>query len=479
MADDRFDRHMSDEDALMWHIEKDPILRSTILALAIFDEAPDWRRLRARIERATHIIPRLRQRVVSPPFRIGPPRWTYEPTFDLDFHLRRMRLPAPGTHRQLLDALQPMAAASFDRARPLWEFTLIEGLQGPADSRAAFAMKVHHSVTDGVGGMELLAHLVDFSRDPGDAVLEDVVEEPALEDTSSLQLMRESVAHTQRRVFGIARRVPATAWSAARSTMRDPVGAASTVTNTVRSVARTLAPATAPMSPVMVDRGLGRRLDTFDVALDDLRRSAKATGGSLNDVFVAAVLGGLRGYHARHGAAPNELRMTLPINLRQRGDVTAGNRFAPARFAVPADLDDPRDRVEAIGALVRSWRSEPALQMTGTLAGVLNRLPTATTTALFGSMLKCCDFVTTNVPGAPVPVFAGGAEVERMYAFAPPSGAAVNVSLISHCDTCCIGVVSDTTAIPDPDLLVSCLRSGFDELLSLGWSDVPPSIVTG
>jgi hypothetical protein len=161
----------------------------------------------------------------------------------------------------------------------------------------------------------------------------------------------------------------------------------------------------------------------------------------------------------------------LPINLRQQGDVTAGNRFAPARFAVPANLEDPRQRIEALGALVRSWRAEPALQMTGTLAGVLNRLPTATTTALFGSMLKCCDFVTTNVPGAPVPVYAGGAEVERMYAFAPPAGAALNVSLISHCDTCCIGVVSDTTAIPDPDLLISCLRSGFDELLSLGWSD--------
>jgi WS/DGAT/MGAT family acyltransferase len=468
MADERFDRHMSDEDALMWHIEKDPILRSTILALAIFDRPPDWQRLRSRIDRATHVIPRLRQRVVSPPFRIGPPRWTYEPTFDLDFHLRRTRLPTPGTHRQLLDALQPIAAASFDRARPLWEFTLIEGLEGPSGTRAAFAMKVHHSVTDGVGGMELLAHLVDFSRDAADTVLEDAPEVPMSDDTSSLQLVRESVAHSRRRAFGIARRLPAAAFNAARGAARDPVGAASTLTNTARSIARTLAPATAPMSPVMVHRGLGRRLDTFDIVLDDLRRSAKATGGSLNDVFVAAVIGGLRGYHARHGAEPQQLRMTLPINLRQRGDVSAGNRFAPARFAVPTDLADPRERVEAVGALVRSWRSEPALQMTGTLAGVLNRLPTAMTTALFGSMLKCCDFVTTNVPGAPIPVFAGGAEVERMYAFAPPSGAAVNISLISHCDTCCIGVVSDTTAIPDPDLLVSCLRSGFDELLSLG-----------
>jgi hypothetical protein len=86
---------------------------------------------------------------------------------------------------------------------------------------------------------------------------------------------------------------------------------------------------------------------------------------------------------------------------------------------------------------------------------------------LFGGMLKCCDFVTTNVPGAPVPVFSGGAEVERLFAFAPPSGAAFNVALISHCDTCCIGIVIDTAAVPDPEVLVGCLTRGFSEVLAL------------
>ena len=150
----------------MWLVEKDPILRSTIVAVALFDRPPDFDRLRARIDRATCLIPRFRQRVLSPPFRLGPPRWSVESTFDLDFHLRRMRLPAPGTERTLLDALQPMASAGFDRARPLWEFTLIEGLyDADGTERAAFAMKVHHAVTDGVGGMALLALLVDLTAD--------------------------------------------------------------------------------------------------------------------------------------------------------------------------------------------------------------------------------------------------------------------------------------------------------------------------
>jgi diacylglycerol O-acyltransferase len=463
----RFTTHMSDEDALMWHVEKDPILRSTIVAVAIFDGTPDFDRLRDRIDRATSFIPRLRQRVLSPPFRLGPPRWSVEQTFDLDFHLRRMRLPEPGTERALLDVLQPIATAGFDRARPLWEFTLIEGLTG-ADGveRSAFAMKVHHSVTDGIGGMALLAQLVDLTADPSER-LADAPPSPAPESMTASALVRDSLVHSSRRMLGVTRRIPQTVTGAALTTLRDPIRSGLGLVRTATSIGRALAPASVPMSPVMRSRGLGRRLDFFDLSLDDIRRAGKATEGSVNDVFLASVVGGLNRYHERHGDCPDALRMTLPISLRREGDDAAGNHFAPARFSVPITVADPRERVRVISSLVLQQRAEPFLQLTGPLAGILNRLPTTTTTALFGGMLKCCDFVATNVPGAPVPVFAGGARVDRLYAFAPPAGAAVNVSLISHCDTCCIGLVIDTTAVPDADVLVECIREGFDELLSL------------
>ncbi len=464
MVTGQFTKHMSDEDALMWHIEKDPILRSTILAVAIFDRPPDWTRLRARIERATRVIPRLRQRVLSPPFRIGPPRWATESTFDLDFHLRHLRLTPPGDAPTLLDALQPIASSAFDRARPLWEFTLFEGLDG---ERAALAMKVHHSITDGVGGMALLTELVDLEREPGE--LDDDLDlpvVPAPDTFGTVALVRDSISHTSRRMLGIARRTPGRVTSNTFAAVRDPVGAAANVAITARSVSRLLAPATSPMSPLMVDRGLGRCLAMLNVGLDDLRRTGKSTEGSVNDVFLAAIIGGLHRYHERHGVVIDSLRMSLPINLRTAGDDAGGNRFAPARFPVPANVEDPAERVRALGVLVRNWRAEPALRMTSVLAGTLNRLPTSTTTALFGGMLKCVDFVATNVPGAPVPVFTGGARIDRMYTFAPTAGAAVNVSLVSHCDTCCVGVVVDTTAVPDAAVLVDCLRLGFEEMLA-------------
>jgi len=459
----RFAQHMSDADALMWNIEKDPVLRSTIVAVGILDCEPDFARLRRRLDRASITIPRLRQRVITPPFRIGPPRWLHETGFDLDYHLRRVRLAAPADDRTLLELVAPIAQSSFDRARPLWELTIVEGLSG---GRAAAVMKVHHSVTDGVGGIDLLSHIVDIERDADEP--SELPEPASPSPLDTFALVRDSIDHTARRVLGISRRIPGTIAGAALTTLREPLRAAASAVDTTRSIARMLAPATAPLSSVLLTRGLGRRLDTFDIPLDDLKRAAKAANGSLNDAFVAAVVGGLSRYHTRHGATVSELRMTLPINLRTAGDDAGGNQFAPVRFAVPAAIDDPIARMTAIGALVRGWRAEPALRLTSTLAGVLNRLPTATSTALFGGMLKCVDFVTSNVPGAPIPVFLGGARVEGFYAFAPPSGSALNVTLVSHCDQCCIGIVSDTAAVPDPEVLVECLREGFAEIVALG-----------
>ena len=272
------------------------------------------------------------------------------------------------------------------------------------------------------------------------------------------RLVRDSVAHSTRRGTrhdrGASRRRRGDATIAA---MRSPVGAGAELVRTASSVGRALAPATVPMSPVMRNRGLGRRLDVFDLPLDDVRRAAKATEGSVNDVFVAAVIGGLQRYHERHGdvarrAAHDAADQPPPRGRRRRRQ----SLRARALRGAGVDRRPARTCRRRYARSCAASAAEPFLQLTGPLAGMLNRLPTATTTALFGGMLKCCDFVATNVPGAPVPVFAGGAQVERLYAFAPPAGAAVNVSLISHCDTCCIGIVTDTTAVPDAGAFVEC-----------------------
>jgi diacylglycerol O-acyltransferase len=161
--------------------------------------------------------------------------------------------------------------------------------------------------------------------------------------------------------------------------------------------------------------------------------------------------------------------MTMPINIRnaETADV-AGNQFAPARFPVPLDIDDPVERMRAIRALVAQQRGEPALALAEPLSGALRRLPTGVTTGVFGSMLRGIDFVTSNVPGVPIPVYLAGARMEAQFPFGPMSGAATNITLMSYLDEAQIGVNLDPAAVTDPDVFLECLRDGFDEVLKAG-----------
>jgi hypothetical protein len=121
MATERFEHTLGDADTLMWHIDRDPHLRSTIVTALVLDRAPEWSEVVARLERGSRLVPRLRQRVVEPPFRIGPPAWSADPDFDLSYHLRRVRAPKPRSFDAVLDIAATAAMGDFDRARPLWE----------------------------------------------------------------------------------------------------------------------------------------------------------------------------------------------------------------------------------------------------------------------------------------------------------------------------------------------------------------------
>jgi diacylglycerol O-acyltransferase / wax synthase len=458
---ERFETHMSDSDALMWNIEKDPLLRSTIVTVLLLDQPPEWDRLVEKIERGTWLIPRLRQRIATPLLRMGPPQWSGDANFDLRYHLRRVKVCEP-TLDAVLDLARTSAMAGFDRARPLWEYTVVEGLEG---GKSAMILKVHHSMTDGVGGMKLLLMLFDFERDPESVTALDRVD--AVPVFGPMDLVLSALGHNQRRMLGIVRRGVIESMSATRAVLDDPVHALQDALRTAGSIVRFLAPATVPHSPIMRARTLARQLSTLDVPLDEFKRAAKTVGGSLNDSFVAAVIGGMQRYHEFHGATVDDLRMVMPINLRAEDSALGGNHFTPARFLVPLTIKDPGDRIVAVRQLTREVRAEPAVQLTDALAGVLNQLPTTITTALFGSILKGADFVTSNVPGAPFEIFSAGAALERMYAFAPLAGAAVNVTLLSNCGTCCIGVNVDAVAVPDSETFLRCLDASFTEILAL------------
>jgi diacylglycerol O-acyltransferase / wax synthase len=467
VSDQRNDQRevfMRESDALTWRMEGDPGLRSTIVSIAWLAKRPDWDRMVDRLDRATCAVPSFRMIVVEPPARLASPRWVASPDFDLSWHLRRIDAPSPHTADTVVALARTAAMTAFDPAHPLWEFTLVENLVG---GRAALLMKVHHALTDGIGGMELAPLLFDLES--ASAPPEDALTAPAGEHVSQAQLVRQSVTHQAGRLLRLVRHGAATALPVALEATRHPLRTAGDVVATAGSIARTVAPVTETLSPVMTERSLGRHLDMLTVRLDDLRGAAKAGSGTINDAFLVAVTGGLARYHERHGTTVDELRVTLPISIRNEADPIGGNRITLQRFAVPVSVRDPAERMQAIDAACLMARRERSLPHTNAIAGALNVLPAG----VVGEMLKHVDFVASNVPAFPFPVYLAGAEVTGLFAWGPTIGAALNTTLLSYLGTCWVSVTVDVAAVPDPDALMSCLQDGFDEVLSLGGPHEP------
>jgi diacylglycerol O-acyltransferase / wax synthase len=471
-----YDDWMSDSDALMWHIERDPLLRSTVLSVWILDRAPDEERYAATFERTMRHVPRLRQRVVEDPLGVAPPRWENDPLFDPAYHIRRVRVPGAGTVRDLLDLAAPVAMQSFDRDRPLWELYRVEGLE---EGRYGVILKLHHAMTDGVGMVHMTEGLVERSREArldkaragGKRAAEARTDLAAWtqEPAGEIAHLGDAVRHRLGTALERARRAATAVGRGVTQFAGHPLSSAGEVVETLESVAQLVRPVSEPMSPLWRRRSMGARLDVMEVPFDDMKRTAHAVEGTLNDVFVAAVAGGLNRYHRSHRKSVEALRMSMPINVRG-GDkaALAGNQFVPARFAVPLDVADPAERMRAVRGLVRKERDEPALAWIDQISAAINLLGEAAATRVTGSMMKAVDFVTSNVPGPPFPVYMSGARIERMFPFGPPAGAAVNVTLFSYDGLAQIGVRSDPASVPDPERLLTDLQEGFDEVLSVG-----------
>ncbi len=445
----------------MWAVEKDPALRSDLCNLSVLDHAPDPDRLREKIAMAVQLIPSLGRRVVSAPLRIAPPEWVADPTLDLDYHLRSVSVSGEGDERALLDLCASLAEAPFDRGRPLWELTLIEGL---ADGRVAFLQKLHHTITDGVGGLKLSLALVDFEPDPAppDAAAAAESTPPSDKSHTPLHVTRDALIDAAGRQVEMVR---STLGSMARLATHplDVPGAIGEAARMAGSVRRQALVTESAHSDVMRNRSLRRRFDRIEVPLADVRAAADALDGTVNDVFVTAVAGALGHYHASRGSDTRDLRMAMPVNKRERGDVGA-NRFAPARVVVPIQPIDPRARFAATAAALRSVRTEPALDAVDRLAGLVSGLPTSILVSFTRIQTRTIDFATSNLRGSPVPLYLAGAPILGNFGFGPRTGCAVNVTMMSYCGSCQLAFNIDPAAIDDPDAFMGFVRQSFDEI---------------
>lgn len=449
----RFDRRMSDHEALMWALEDDPVLRSSFANVTITDRPLDIGRLRARMATTVRRVPRLGQRVVDQP-GFASPRWEDDPLFDLDFHVRHVALPAPGTERQLLDLAALVSTDAFDRARPLWQFVVVDGL---ADGRGGFIQKLHHSIADGEAGIRLSAQFLDLERD----ATESMVGEPDDEEPSG----GFSPVDALRRPLDLARRAVAETVVTAANPLGAPARAGEAI-GAGRSVLRQVAVTQPACSPLWTERSLQRRLEVLSIPLEQVKAVAKRLGGTVNDVFVTGAVGGAGAYHRERGVEVQELRMAMPISTRSEGD-DRSNSYTPSRLLVPAGIADPVERFAAVRAVVGAVRSEPGVSIAPQLAGLINALPAPVLRKVARQQVGTVDFTTSNVRGAPFDLYVAGAKIIGNHPLGPMAGTAFNLTTMSMGGRLDMGLLVDVAAVGDPELLRATVVASFDELLAL------------
>lgn len=447
-------------DTLLHRGEANPRTRSGIMGVELLDVTPDWEQFRAVFEQASRKVLRLRQKVVMPTLPTASPRWVVDPDFNLDFHVRRVRAPEPGTLRQVLDLAEVALQTPMDITRPLWTATLVEGL---ADGRAATILHLSHAVADGVGTVEMFANIYTLERDTPVGELAPL---PIPQDLSATDLMKLGINRLPMKITNSVLGLLGGAVHAVTNVVRDPAATVSGVVDYALSTARVSRPV-ADHSPLLRRRSLNSRSEAIDIVFSDFHRAAKAAGGSINDAYLAGLCGALRHYHEVKGIPIDTLPMAVPVNLRADDDPAGGNRFAGINLAAPVGIADPERRIKAIRSQMTSKREERAMDMVGTLAPFVSFLPDAVLESAAGSVVNS-DVQASNVPVYPGDTFIAGAKVLRHYGLGPLPGVAMMTVLVSRGGFVTVTTRYDRAAFADDALWADSLLRGFDEILALG-----------
>jgi WS/DGAT/MGAT family acyltransferase len=477
----RFEQRMSDAEALMWNVEKDPWLNPSGGMVSICDQPIDFDQFRLRLRNAVLHIPRLRQRVVPGFGRLSTPAWAFDPEFDFDYHLRHVTLPSPGSRRDLLDLATRLYEDPFDRTRPLWIFVVIDGLE---NGRGALFWKAHHSISDGIGLIRLSERYMERTRhapvppevDLDAATVEALASErPGPKElggdrAASLRTTAmKSFTHVWRRQVGITRRVlgEVALWPADPLRIRDSaggvVGEVQTAIDQVRGGGNVVGG-----SPLWKARSRRRHLEALRVDLEGAKAAAKTLGGSVNDFFVAGAVMGALGYHAERNVEVEALNTSFVVSTRT--DTSAGgNSFTPTRVQVPGQAMLAEDRFAGIRDLMAAKRA--GVRGGGALsrvAGIANLLPTSVVTRVARSQAAKVDFATSNLRAAPFPMYISGSRLLENVVMGPVAGTAFNLTVISYNGSLDMGIFIDPAAVEDPAGLRRHLEDAYHHLLEAG-----------
>jgi len=485
-----------------------PTTHLHIMGTMVFDPSGvagglGFRRIRSLVDERVPLVPPFRMRMVEVPFGLQHPMLVDDPEFDLDYHVRRVSIPAPGGTAELAELVADLAGHPLDRSRPLWEFHVVEGL---ADGRIGIVSKVHHAIIDGVSGAEVLAAFFDLSPDPMPRALfgghpggrrsrlgaptagspdgragagcEPTPDGP-VEATDGDGWAPPAIPGDLERIRGSLGGLPGQIDALARSVART-VEAVRTLAGRTREVEGTLPPAPfqAPQTSINGAISPHRRVAFADLDRADVRRVAAVLGGTSNDIVLAATAGALRTFFASRDEEPDTSLVALvPVSVRsQEEQLALGNRVSAMLVSLATGVVDPVARLGRIREGVRSAKEQSRSVGPDVYAAWAEAAPPAVATRLsrlvsnlrlFDHMAPLFNLVVSNVPGPEVPIYLAGARMTSLHPIGPiMEGVGVNVTVFSYLDTVHVGIQACWDLVPDVDVLARAMEESLAELVT-------------
>jgi WS/DGAT/MGAT family acyltransferase len=416
------DRRLSAQDASFLYFEKkeSPL---HIGSIAVFERRLDYQQFVDNLNAKINLIPRYQQIVMPAPFNIGHPTWEWDPNFDISRHVTEVKLPAPGTDQQLLDVCADLFSTMLDRNKPLWEMFLVQGLHG---DRSALLTKVHHCLVDGVSGIELLMLVMDVSPTP---IPPAQVPEPVKDEAPPvLERFFDAVLDNLSSSLD--------SWSSRQTSMIEDLGGADHLRSQMHALETALPYMQVPVARAPFNRplGPGRKVAFSEYSFQEIRQIRQSAGGTVNDVVLTVLGGGMAKYLEMHGqtTAGRTIRVLTPVNVRKEDEKGAlGNRVSMLLIEVPVGVPDPLERLELIRKRTEALKRRHVADGLESMGSGMNSAPPALQ-ALLGSLPTppntFANMVCTNVPGPMIPLYTLGV---RLQAHLPmiPLGWEMGISL--------------------------------------------------
>jgi diacylglycerol O-acyltransferase / wax synthase len=470
-------KRLNGMDAMLLYSET-PNLHTHTLKVAII-HAADYRDkrggeftfdvFRRTVARRLHLLDPLRYRLIDIPWKLHHPMWLEDCPVDLDYHLRRVQVPAPGGRRELDEVIGRIASTPLDRSRPLWEFHFAEGM---ADDRFAIIGKVHHTLADGVASANLLARLMDLSGAPADESDEYLVCEDPTTSELLVEAGRDHVAHLAA--------LPRLARDAARgfSRLRRHTKGRSDHPDLAKLFKTPPTFLNHVISPV-------RTFATASVSLAEVKETSKALGVTFNDIVLATAAGGLRELLLRYdGRADRPLMASVPVSTNLSPDRVTGNEIGGLSVSLPIHIDDPLERVRLTSLSTARAKEDYDLLGPKLQGQMMEYLPPQLAPALFRWQSKraahnrLMNVAVSSVPGPRERGHIGGAPVSEIYSIGVLSpGSAFNMTVWSYVDQVDISILSDDQTFDDIHEATDAMVHGLNEIRAA--AGLPPLSTVG